>query len=429
MDKSIAWLDSHVSWESLSMTRGDAPTLERMRDLVRLMGDPQEAYQVIHLTGTNGKGSTARMITSLLVSMGLNVGTYTSPNLARVNERLVRGAEPISDEDLADLLGSLEVLERASASRPTRFELLTAAALRWFADIAVDVAVIEVGIGGLWDATNVVNAAVACVTNVGYDHVDVLGPELSDIAREKAGIVKPQSTLVLGETAPDLAAIFRSAGAARVIARDEDFGCEANRLAFGGRLLDIRTPYGVYEDLFLPLHGSHQGDNAAVALAAVEAFFDASIADDVVREAFAVVHVPGRMEVVARDPLCILDGAHNVDGARALAAALDEDFAAASGAGVVMVMGILEGRNPVEMIEAVGVDRLLGVVACMPSSPRAMPARDVAEAARSLGVACEVATSVRDAVETAISEAPRGGAVVVTGSLYVVAEARGALSS
>lgn len=409
------------------MTRAQAPTLERMRELVRLMGDPQEGYEVIHLTGTNGKGSTARMITSLLASKGLSVGMYTSPNLARVNERISWGAEPISDDDLVGLLGLLEALEQACTSQPTRFELLTAAALRWFADVAVDVAVVEVGIGGLWDATNVVNAAVACVTNVGLDHVEILGPELGDIAREKAGIVKPGSTLVLGETAPDLAAIFRRAGAARVIERDKDFGCQVNRLAIGGRLLDIRTPYGLHEDLFLPLHGPHQGENAAVALAAVEAFFDAPVDDEVVREAFAAVRVPGRMEVAARDPLCVLDGAHNVDGARALAAALDEDFAVACGAGVVMVMGLLQGRNPVEMIQAIGVHRLSRVVACMPSSPRAMPAREVADAARSLGVACETATSVGEAVTAAVAMASPDGALVVTGSLYVVAEARQAI--
>ncbi len=427
--KALAWLDGHISWESAQMTRARVPTLDRMRDLVRLMGDPQDDYEVIHLTGTNGKGSTARMITSLLISKGLSVGTYTSPNLSAVNERMTWNSEPIPDEDLADLLASLEVLEGACVSQPTRFEILTAAALRWFADIAVDVAVLEVGIGGLWDATNVADASVACVTNVGYDHVEILGPELSDIAREKAGIVKSGCTLVLGETDPELAAIFRRSGAARVIARNEEFGCESNSLAFGGRLVDVRTPYGLYEGIYVPLHGAHQGDNAAVALAAVDAFFDAPCDIEVAREAFQRVEVPGRVEVVMRNPLCVLDGAHNVAGAEALADAVSESFTASTRKGVILVIGLLQGRNPVEMIEAIGPDHLLRVIACMPASPRAMPARDVAEAALSLGVRCEVASSVAQAVEIALERASVDVGVIVTGSLYVVAEARSALAS
>ncbi|HXQ18837.1 MAG TPA: Mur ligase family protein, partial [Acidimicrobiales bacterium] len=187
-DELVAWLDEHTNYELGMPTRLAAPTLDRIRALCRLLGDPERACPVIHVTGTNGKGSTARILTELLLANGLTVGTYTSPNLAVVNERLARDNEPISDDDLAGVLSSLALLEPLLPERPTRFELLTAAAFSWFADVAVDVAVVEVGLGGRWDATNVVEPDVAVVTNVSYDHVEVLGPTLTDIAAEKAGI-------------------------------------------------------------------------------------------------------------------------------------------------------------------------------------------------------------------------------------------------
>src|SRR5687768_12158713 len=209
-----------------------------MRRLVEVLGDPQQTYPVIHLTGTNGKGSTARMITGLLAESGLSVGTYTSPHLQRINERIARNAEPIDDDDLATLLAHLEGLEPVVGASNSYFELLTAAAFRWFAEIAVDVAVVEVGLLGRYDATNVCDAAVAVVTNVGYDHTDGQGDWRARIAEEKSGIVKPNSTLVLGETAPALLPIFQRAGAREIWERDRDFGCESNELAVGGRLLE-----------------------------------------------------------------------------------------------------------------------------------------------------------------------------------------------
>ncbi len=262
--------------------RANIPTLDRIRALCDLMGEPQLAAPVIHVTGTNGKGSTVAIATRLFEAVGLTVGAFTSPDLAVINERITRNGEPIGDSELIEVLASLAVLEPMLDSRPTRFDLLTAAAFRWFADVAVDVAVIEVGLGGRWDATNVVIPLVSVVTNVSEDHMEVLGPTLIDVASEKSGIVKEGSLLVLGETDPALAAVFLQA-AERVGATDVwrrgtnkgegDFGCDANDVAVGGRLVDLRTPGGSYEQVFLSLHGAHQGDNAACALAAVEAFF------------------------------------------------------------------------------------------------------------------------------------------------------------
>ncbi|HEV2759900.1 MAG TPA: Mur ligase family protein, partial [Acidimicrobiales bacterium] len=254
-----------------------ARRLDRVRRLVELMGDPQDTYPVIHITGTNGKGSVARMVTALLVARGLRVGTYTSPHLERLNERMAWNGEPISDEDLGEVIGAVAELEPLLDSPPTHFEILTAAALRWFSDVAVDVAVVEVGLGGRWDATNVANGQVAVLTNVSLDHAETIGPALADIATEKVGIVKPGSTFVLAETSAALMPIFERSDAAETWVRGSHFRCGRNLLAHEGRVVDLYTPGAAYEGVFLPVHGAFQGDNAAVALAAVEAFFGAPL--------------------------------------------------------------------------------------------------------------------------------------------------------
>ena len=426
LEEALDWLDGHVNLEAIESGRADAtPTLERIRRLTELMGDPQRAYPVVHITGTNGKGSTARVLTALFSARGLKVGTYTSPHLERINERLAAGGEPIPDDELADVLVAVAGLEELMEARPTWFEIVTAAAFRWFADIAVDVAVIEVGLGGTWDATNVADAEVAIVTNVSLDHVQILGPALVDIAAEKAGIVKSGSLLVLGETDPELAAIFRRAGAAEVWERWSDFGCEANQLAHGGRLLDLRTPGAAYGDVFLPLHGAHQGDNAAAALAAAEAFFGAPVPDQLVRSALGEVRNPGRMEVVGRRPLCLLDGAHNPVGARAAGETLAEEFAGVDRR--VVVLGLLQGRDAVEMLEALDPSHVALVVACPPPSPRALPATEVASAAADMGLQAVAAGSVPEAVALARAHAGPEDMLLVTGSLYTVGAARSVL--
>jgi dihydrofolate synthase/folylpolyglutamate synthase len=426
LEEALEWLDGHVNLEAIETGRADAtPTLERMRQLTELMGDPQRAYPVLHLTGTNGKGSTARLLTSLLGARGLRVGTYTSPHLERINERLTADGEPISDDELAEVLAAVAALEPLMERPPTWFEIVTAAAFRWFADVPVDVAVIEVGLGGTWDATNVADAQVAVVTNVSLDHVGILGPTLSDIAAEKAGIVKPDSVLVLGETDPALAAIFTRAAAAEVWERGSAFACEANRLAHGGRLLDLRTMGAEYSDAFLPLHGAHQGDNAAAALAAAEAFFGAPLPDDLVRVALRAVRNPGRMEVVGRRPLCLLDGAHNPAGAKAAGATLAEEFAGADRR--VVLLGLLGGRDPVEMLEALDPSHIVLVVACPPPSPRALPPAEVASAAAQMGLAVEVTSSVAEGVALARARADPEDMLLVTGSLYTVGAARSVL--
>lgn len=402
----------------------DGLKLDNMRELCHVLGDPQESQPTVHITGTNGKGSVARMVTALLGAHDLPVGTYTSPHLERINERISRNGEAISDDALAEVLTDLARVEGMLGHRPSYFELLTAAAYRWFSDEAVGAAVVEVGLLGRWDATNVVDGVVAALTNVGYDHTDGAGDWRARIAEEKAGIVKAGSTFVVGETDPALEPIFQSTPAREIWRRGTDFACTANRLAVGGRMLDLRTPAASYEDVFLALHGEHQGENAAVALACAEAFFGRPLAADLVAEAFASVQNPGRLEVVARDPLLVLDGAHNRDGARALASALAEGFAVRGH--LHLVVGLLEGRSPRDVLAELGASGAASVVCCQPETPRALPARVLADEVVGLGGTAIVEASVGAAVDRALDLAAEGDAVVVTGSLYTVGAARAA---
>jgi dihydrofolate synthase/folylpolyglutamate synthase len=432
LDDALRWLARHVDLERRPADpvprRVEAPTLDRIRALVGLLGEPQRGYPVVHVTGTNGKTSVARMVASLLDARGLTVGLFTSPHLVRVNERIARAGEPIDDHDLAAQLSRVAALEDLLDESPSYFEIVTAAALDWFADVAVDVAVLEVGMGGLWDATNVADAAVAVITNVDIDHVEYLGPTREGIAREKAGIVKPRSVLVLGETDPGLAAVFDATPFDAAVRRGTDFRVRSDRLALGGRVVALTTPGGDHDDVFLPLHGAHQADNAAIALTAAEAFFGgAPFAEEVVSDGFAAVRVPGRLEVVGHAPLVLLDGAHNTHGATALAAALAEAFLPVDPGSRVLVFGVLATHAPGAMLDALGVGPGDRVVACRPPSPRALDPVEVAAAARARGLALGdviVVADVAAAVDRAVELAGPDGQVVVTGSLYVVGAAR-----
>ena len=412
----------------LADARRPEPDLAAMRRLVDVLGQPQATAPVIHVTGTNGKTSTARCITSLLAAKGLRAGAFTSPHLETINERIAADGEPISDDDLVTVLGEIASVEPllGDGLRLSWFEILAGAAMLWFADRPVDVSVLEVGMGGRWDATNVAEGGVAVVTNVGMDHLEFLGPTREDVAGEKAGIVKPGATLVLGERDPGLRHIFDSQDPAQVWLAGVEYGCTRNDPAVGGRVLDIHTPGATYEGVWLDLHGAYQGDNFAAALAACEAFFGTPLDDRLVREAAGTVRSPGRLEIVGREPLVVLDGAKNLEGAHRAAEAVAEEFGAA--ASEILVVGMLRGKDPAAMLEALGVRRARLVVACAAPSPRTQPASVVAEAARALGVEALEAESVPEALEVAFARAGADDLVLVTGSLYVVGAARAALA-
>ncbi len=418
------------------------PSLTRIAALVDLLGSPQRCYPVLHIAGTNGKTSVARMLDALLSRMGLRVGRYTSPHLQRVTERISLDGTPISPERYVEAYHDIEpylaLVDAGSPIPVSKFEVLTAMAFAAFADAPVDAAVVEVGLGGSWDATNVADATVAAITPVAVDHVNYLGSDIAGIAREKAGIIKPESVAVLAQQLPEAARVIagRSLEMDATVAREGmEFGVLQRDIAVGGQQLRLQGLGGVYDQVFLPLHGAHQSHNAALALAAAEAFFGAgansSLDIDAVRDAFATVTAPGRLERVSTAPSVFLDGAHNPHGAHALAAALHDDFSFRRLVAVVGVMRDKDARGILAELEPV-VDE---VVVTASSSLRAMDVADLAEAAREvfgesrvrvarrLPDAIKMATAL--AVETA-AEPDRisGVGIVITGSVVMVGEAR-----
>ncbi|CAB4949197.1 unannotated protein [freshwater metagenome] len=431
---AIKWLDSHVNLETgLGIPAGvdrrlTAPTLERITALTTLLGSPQLEFPSIHLTGTNGKTSTARILTALLVAEGLNVGSFTSPHLETVRERINLNGDVIGESELAALLTRVATVETFLDDAPSYFEILVAAAFDWFAEVAVDVAVVEVGLGGRWDATNVLSAPISVITNVGLDHTEYLGETVEEIATEKAGIIEVGSTLVLGSDQPNLAQIFIERDPLRTFTAGREFSVLSDRLAMGGRLVDIATPLFTYRDIFLSLNGPHQALNAATALCSAELFLGSPLSTETVEEAFGSVRSPGRLEVVGRSPLVILDGAHNPDGLRSLRAALEEGF---SFRARTYVVGAMRGRDVDDFFAALAPNPETDRVICTKAQTnRALDPEALAEAALRYGLGAEsvlVIPDVGDALGRAIKDAGVDDQIVVTGSLYVVGAARSSL--
>jgi len=412
-------------------------TLDRITALLELMGEPQRTYPSLHITGTNGKTSTARMIDALLRAFGLRTGRYTSPHLESVTERIALTGEPLSAEAFAaaydEVAPYAELIDARSQDPLTYFEITTAMAFATFADAPVDVGVVEVGLGGRWDATNVIQAPVAVVTPVDLDHAAYLGNTVAAVAADKAGIVHAGSTLVSARQ-PAAAAeeLLRRAAEveATVVREGLEFGVRARSVAVGGQLLTLQGLHGSYQDVFLPLHGAHQAVNAACALAAVEAFLGGGqgvLDPEAIRAGFAAVDSPGRLERVRASPTVLLDAAHNPAGARALAAAIRADFEFRQLVGVVAVLGDKDVRGILEALEPV----LAAAVVTTNSSPRARDLDELAAVAVDVFGAgrVEVASRLDDAIEAAVRLAEEdgdlgGAGVLVTGSVVTVGDAR-----
>jgi dihydrofolate synthase/folylpolyglutamate synthase len=420
------------------------PRLAPLFRAMDVLGEPNKAYPIIHVTGTNGKTSTSRMIESVLRAQGLSTGRYTSPHLSKVTERISIDGHPVSDETFVRIWDEIRPylqivdseLEAEGQPRLTYFECLTILGFAIFADQPVNVAIIEVGLGGITDATNVGDGQVSVVTPISLDHTDLLGDTTADIAHEKAGIIKPGGYLisaaqpldaaqVLLEKAKEVGVPFRFEGV--------EFGVESRTVAVGGQMVTIQGIAGRYPDLLVPLHGAHQAQNAAVAVAALEAFFggDKELPFDVLQEGFAAVTSPGRLEVVRTAPTIIVDAAHNPDGIKASAAALQEAFSFTK---LVPVVGVLKEKDAEEILRELK-ESLEGVAEeycfTQSNSPRAVPAAELAELAIDLGFGednVHIAEKLDDALEWAVERAEANedlsGGVLVTGSITLVAEAR-----
>ncbi|MEV7019409.1 folylpolyglutamate synthase/dihydrofolate synthase family protein [Streptomyces sp. NPDC093991] len=416
------------------------PSVDRISALMDVLGEPQRSYPSIHITGTNGKTSTARMIEALLGAFDLRTGRYTSPHVQSVTERISLDGAPVSAERFIetyqDVKPYVEMVDAAQEYRLSFFEVLTGMAYAAFADAPVDVAVVEVGMGGAWDATNVIDAGVAVVTPIDLDHTDRLGGTPAEIAGEKAGVIKPDATVVMAQQPVDAAQVLlkKAVEVGATVAREGlEFGVLDRQVAVGGQLMTLRGLGGEYSEVYLPLHGAHQAHNAAVALAAVEAFFGVgaqragSLDIDTVRKAFASVASPGRLEVVRRSPTVVLDAAHNPAGARAAAAAIGEAFQFSRLIGVVGASGDKNVRELLEAFEPVFAE----IVVTQNSSHRAMDADALAAVAVEVfgEERVQVEPRLPDALEAAITLAEEegefaGGGVFVTGSVITVGEAR-----
>lgn len=417
---AIEYLDAHIG-------QGVKPGLDRIRGLLDAMGSPEQGYPVIHVAGTNGKTSTARLATWLLIGHGLNTGTYTSPHLQRVEERLAVNGRYATEEQfalaVADVAAFADLLESRGEEASTYFELTTAAAFAFFADQAVNTSVVEVGLGGRLDATNVVGAEVCVLTSIGIEHTEYLGEDVATIAGEKLGIVTPGSILISGPL-PD-PALERAEATARDLGIQHrhygrDFSVLEGQLGVGGWLATIEGAEATYEDIFLPVHGRHQLVNLAAAVAATEALLGKKLDRDIVEESCAAVSLPGRMEQLGSSPTIILDGAHNADGMATLVESISEEFPSASWQ---VVFGVMGDKNLDAMLDHLApITR--GIVATAAHSERAVPVSQLAASVSEHGLPVVIAEDVGEALDMARAEAGVDGYVLVAGSLYLAGEIR-----
>lgn len=420
-EESLQFLSSHIN-RSLTKEKIDDSALDNMRLLAQAIGSPQMDFPCIHITGTNGKGSTSAIISKVLSSMGLNVGTYCSPHVSSITERIQLNTEPISEDEFAEIVSHLKLATSMLKITPSWFELLTAAALSCFANNAVDVAVIEVGMLGRYDATNIADAKVAIITNVGFDHTDGAEGWRNKLAYEKAGIIKDGSVVCLGDTDDEIEDLILQEEPAKVLRRDIDFACTNNDLAIGGRHLSLRINDVVYENIFLSQHGVHQGQNAAIALAGATAFLGLEIPASIVENSFQDITLPGRFEVVSTEPLVILDGAHNPPGALAAAQTLKSSFILEGTK--ALIVGMTEEKDADWMLSNLDASEFDCIFTTEASSPRSMSSDKLAKIATKYCSKTIVCPNPEEALKEANKISSNNGVIFGTGSMYVVGALR-----
>jgi len=404
------------------------PDLERIRALATLLADPQLTYPTIHVTGTNGKTTTARLAAAIACAHGLTTGLFTSPHLASVTERFEICGDPMAEEAFGEefehLLAYLRTVDER-VGRVTYFEALTALAYLSFADAPVGLGVFEVGMGGTWDATNLVSGDVALLCPIGLDHPE-LGSTIAQVTGEKAGIIKQGKVAVVREQEDEALEVIRQRcdeQIATLLLEGRDWELADLTPAVGGQAIAIRGLQATYDDILLPIYGEHAAHNAAAAVVAVEALLERPLDRDAVRLALGAATSPGRLEVAARRPLVILDGAHNPAAARALAEALPDTF---TWDRLHLVMGVFADKDLDGIVGPLAPLADAGYSAAV-ESVRARPPHEVADAMIAHDIPAETFTTVRDALDAAASAASDGDLILVTGSLYTVADARRAL--
>ena len=404
------------------------PSLNRIQALLSALGNPEKSFKSVHLAGTNGKTSTARMVQQILLELNLRVGLYTSPHLVHPRERILVDGNWISEKDFQDLFEKfesiLDLVERdLVAERLTFFEAITAMAFMHFSEVPIEVGVIEVGLGGRWDATNLVSSDVSVITPVSFDHKDYLGETLAEIAFEKAGILKPETWAVISKQHPEAEKVIKkelSKKEVKAFWQNEDFFINRRELALGGQIFDLTTPFGVHKDIFLNLYGEFQVQNAATAICVCETFIGEKLNSDLVLNAIEKVKSPGRLEIIKRNPTVIIDAAHNPEGIKVSRAAIEESFNFDE---IVLVFGVMKDKETKEMLA--NLEKFSTKIICTQiDSQRAFNAQELSNLVKNQLTEVEVSfnfdikEAVSESIEYAASRSNCG--VVIMGSIALV---------
>ncbi|MBH01291.1 MAG: dihydrofolate synthase [Acidimicrobiaceae bacterium] len=421
--EALQYLDRFINREATA-GRIHGLSLAAMSQLVECMGEPHKDLRAIHVTGTNGKGSVVSMTESLLSSKGLRVGSYMSPHVDTIRERFTLAGSQITEEVFSEIIFDVSRYVENYELEPSYFELLTAAAILLFSNEGVDAAVVEVGILGRFDATNVLDGEIAVITNIGKDHTDGSEGWRRSIAAEKAGIIVEGKPLLLGNAEEDVVDLFVSENPEPIFQYGKDFLVEDALPAVGGQVVNVKGIFGQYEEIFLPLYGKRQAQNAALSLATAEVFLEGPLPEEVVESAFGELLIPGRLEILSRRPVILVDGAHNKDSASHLAETINDVFPESRR---ILILGILEPHSPEEIFtELKGISPEL-VIVCAAPSPRAIDPNELEEVAMRLGLDVERAENPYEATLKALRIGDEEDLIVAAGSFYNISEVRRAV--
>ena len=423
--EALQFLDRFTNREATA-GRIHGLSLAAMSQLIECMGDPHKDLRAIHVTGTNGKGSVVSMTESLLSSKGLRVGSYMSPHVDNIRERFTLAGSQITEEIFSEIIFDVSRYVESNELEPSYFELLTAAAILLFSNEGVDAAVVEVGILGRFDATNVLEGEIAVITNIGKDHTDGSEGWRRSIAAEKAGIIVEGKPLILGNPEEDVLDLFASENPEPIFQYGKDFLVEDSLPAVGGQVISVKGIFGEYEEIFLPLYGKRQAQNAALSLATAEVFLEGIIPEEVVEDAFGQLVIPGRLEILSRGPVVLVDGAHNKDSANHLAETVNDVFPESRR---ILIVGTLEPHSPQEIFTELKAISPELVIVCRAPSPRAISPKELEEVAMGLGLDVERAESPYEATLQALRIGDEEDLIIAAGSFYNISEIRRAVEN